>query len=214
MAACSICGSDNPDGSNFCEGCGNNLQETTHVVSQQQYSAPVQYQPVDFKVEQKIFALRATYKVKNSFDQEFMVVRKKFFSMFRPHLFVQHADGSPFGHIQANLWKTEWKIYDAENNLYATIRFPLFMFFRKNFSIETADGIFQSGNSIFAYKFDAYDSKGQISFLVDKKIFSIRDSFQIKNFGQLSPFIVCLVAVTIDQRFHSKGGSDRSFAFD
>ncbi|MHA2168929.1 MAG: zinc-ribbon domain-containing protein [Candidatus Kariarchaeaceae archaeon] len=209
---CPVCGEQNPDGSAFCSGCGNNLSEELHYVPKGQSFPPpqqqqvVQFQPIDFTVQQKIFSFRATYKVSNANRHEFMVIRRNFINPFRPFLRVEGIDGRPMGHIQGNFWRTKWEIYDEHMNLHATIRFPFIMIFRKRFSIETADGIYNSGTSLFAYKFDAYAPDGQISFLVDKKIFTIRDQFQIKSFGNLNPYLCCLAAVTVDQRFHSKGG--------
>lgn len=206
---CEFCGTKNEDNSQFCMNCGNNIQSKTEI-QQSGYvgtGAPVKYSAVDFKVQQKFFALRPTYKISDGAGNEFMVVRRKFINFFRPHLFIERPDGTPLGYIQSNIWRTKWELRDAEGNLHATIVFPLIMFFRKNFHIETANGIYSSGQSIFAYKFDAYSPSGQFAFVVDKKIISIRDSFTIKSSGELSPFITCLAAVCIDQKFHSKGGS-------
>lgn len=218
---CTICGENNQDGSSFCSGCGNNLQQKSNIMKPGQTNEQVvdqrpgvvQYKPIEFKVNQKLFAFRSTYKISNALGHEFMVVKKKFINPFRPYLYVEQPNGTSMGHIQGNLWRTQWEIFDEHNNLHATIRMPLFMMFRKNFTIETADGIYQSGNSIFAYKFDAYAPNGQIALLVDKKILSIRDSFQIKTFGSLNPYVSCLAAVIIDQKFHSKGSGGGGFGF-
>lgn len=206
---CAFCGTENDNKSQFCTNCGNNIQENI-VVQESGFaapSAPMTYQPIEFKVVQKFFAIRSTYKISDGMENEFMVVKRKFINFFRPYLYVERPDGTPLGSIQGNIWRTQWELRDAEGNLHATIVFPLIMFFRKRFHIETANGIYPSGSSIFAYKFDAYSPSGQFAFVVDKKIFSIRDSFKIKSSGELSPFITCLAAVCIDQKFHSKGGS-------
>lgn len=206
---CGFCGTENDDGSQFCTNCGNNIQSKLEVQSSGFVapSAPVSYSPIEFKVEQKFFAIRSTYKVSDAMGMEFMIVKRKFINFFRPLLYVERPDGTPLGTIQSNFWRTEWQLRDAEGNLHATVIFPFFMWFRKRFHIETANGIYPSGQSIFAYKFDAYSPSGQFAFVVDKKIISIRDSFKIKSSGELSPFITCLSAVCIDQKFHSKGGS-------
>jgi uncharacterized protein YxjI len=205
---CTFCGQEAFEQANFCEACGNNLKSTSQYLDknairnesmQQEF---VQYKPVEFVVQQKLLALRPVYRVKDVNGQVFMEVKRPFFNPFIPYLYVKAPDGKPIGHIQGNLWRTEWKITDAEGRLHATLRFPFIMFFRKNFTVDTAYGQFRSGDSIFAYKFDCYDSQGRISFLVDKKILTIRDSFKIKSFGILSPFITTMAAVCIDQRLH------------
>ncbi|MHA2250487.1 MAG: hypothetical protein ACXAD7_08995 [Candidatus Kariarchaeaceae archaeon] len=209
---CDFCGTENPDASNFCTGCGNNLKETYQPLDGTgNYQKPIQYQKMDFKVQQKFLALRATYHVKDAFENNFMVVKRKFINPFRPILYVETPEGAPIGHIQANIWRTRWTLYDIEGQIHATIHFPFIMFFRKHFEIETPMGWYRSGESIFAYKFDAYAPDGNISFMVDKKIFSIRDSFKIQSFGNLSPFITCLSAVCIDQKFHTKDTSALDF---
>jgi len=203
---CEFCGAENDDKSQFCTNCGNNIQSKAEM-QQSGFvgtTAPVQYKPIEFKVEQKFFALRPTYKVSDGTGQEFMIVRRQFFNFFRPYLFVERPDGTPLGSVQSNFWRTEWELRDAEGNLHATIIFPFFMFFRKSFEINTANGIYRSGGSVFTYKFDAYSPSGQFAFVVDKKVLSIRDSFKVKSSGELSPFITCLAAVCIDQKFHSK----------
>ena len=70
-------------------------------------------------------------------------------------------------------------------------------------TIHTPVGVFRSGGSVFTYRFDAYAPDGRLSFVVDKKVFSIRDTFKIQSNGQLGPFITCLAAVVIDMKFHS-----------
>ncbi|MHA2031194.1 MAG: zinc-ribbon domain-containing protein [Candidatus Kariarchaeaceae archaeon] len=201
---CEFCGTKNEDGSKFCMNCGNNIDSKTEV-QQSGFvgsSAPVQYNPVNFKVEQKLIAIRPIYKVSDPSGNEFMIVRRPFFNFFRPILHVERPDGAPLGTIQANLWRTQWELRDAQGNLHATIFFPLIMFLRKNFQIHSANGVYNSGDSYFSYKFEAFSPSGHSAFLVDKKIISIRDSFSIQSSGELSPFITCLAAVCIDQRFH------------
>ena len=206
---CSFCGSQVDDSANFCEACGNNLKTQDHYLDKSQMQQEsmneyVQYKPVEFTVQQKLLALRPVYKVKDALDNPFMEVKRPFFNPFIPHLYVRYPDGRPIGHIQGNFFRTKWQITDAQGNLHATIHMPFWMIFRKHFTIDTYYGQFKSGDSIFAYKFDCYDSQGRITFLVDKKILSIRDSFKIKSFGILSPFITTMAAVCIDQRFHQR----------
>lgn len=205
---CTFCGHQVDESSNFCEACGNNLKETSQYLNksqiQQESMSTVQYKPVEFTVQQKLLTLRPVYRVKDAMDNVFMEVKRPWFNPIFPNLYVKTPDGRPLGHIQGNFFRTKWEITDAQGNLHATVRMPFWMFFRKHFDIETAQGLYKSGDSIFAYKFDCYDQQGNISFLVDKKILSIRDQFKIKSFGILSPFVTTMAAVCIDQRFHQK----------
>jgi len=205
---CTFCGTQVDDSAKFCQACGNNLQAPAQYLDksaaqQQSMQDFVQYQPVEFTVQQKLLALRAVYRVKDAMENVFMEIKRPFFNPFFPQLDVKGPDGRYIGHIQGNFLRTEWKITDAEGHLHATIKMPFWMFFRKHFSIVTAQGEYRSGDSLFAYKWDCYDPQGRICFLVDKKILAIRDSFKIKSFGNLSPFITTLSAICIDQRFFS-----------
>ena len=166
----------------------------------------VEYKPVDFTVQQKILALRPVYAIKDSSNNVFMEVKRNFFNPFFPHLYVKGPDGRPIGDIQGNLFRTKWKITDPQGNLHASIRMPFFSFFMKHFDMQTPTGNFKSGNSFFGLKFDCYDSQGKVAWVVDKKVFSIRDTFQIKSFGMLSPFVTTMSAICIDQRFFKSGG--------
>ncbi len=205
---CTFCGHQIDDSANFCEACGNNLKTSSQYLKKSQIQQEslrndyVQYKPTEFTVQQKFLALRPVYRVKDVYENVFMEIKRPWFNPFFPQLYVKTPDGRQIGHIQGNFFRTKWEITDAEGNLHATIHMPFWMIFRKHFTIDTAYGQFRSGDSIFAYKFDCYDSQGNISFLVDKKILSIRDQFKIKSFGILSPFITTLAAVCIDQRFH------------
>ena len=66
---CEFCGTENPNTSKFCTGCGNNLKETyQYLDGSGNYQQQIKYEKMDFKVQQKFFALRATYHIKDAFD--------------------------------------------------------------------------------------------------------------------------------------------------
>ena len=201
---CNFCGSENEPDSNFCTSCGNNLKQEVLYTGKEQYQDPVQYQPMEFQVQQKLLALAATYKISDQSGREFMVAKKKIFTLFNTKIEVKSPEGVPIGRIQGNFFRTEWKLFDEHDQLHAVIEFPFFMFFTKSFRIHTGIGVFQSGNSVFGKRFDAYDPQGRLSFVVDKKLLSVRDSFKIQSDGLLSPFITCMAAVVIDSKFYRK----------
>ncbi len=200
MIICQFCKYDNTDDSNFCVACGNNLRKQDHFVKEEE----VHYQPTEFQVEQKIIAIKPTYKISDMEGRVIMEAKRTLTSPFNPKIEVKRPDGLPLGLVKGNLFRTSWKIIDAEGNIHAVIKFPLIMFFGKTFKIQTQMGVFRSGRSLFEKKFDAYAPDGRLSFVVDKKIIAIRDKFKIISDGLLSPFVTCLAAVTIDQKFHSK----------
>lgn len=213
MPYCNNCGTENKN-IKFCTNCGSEMQ-ADYVSHQQQSSGPVHdksYQPqmiqanqfsqTEYQVEQKLFSMTQTYKIKDSMGNEFMVARRKMSSIFNPKIEVSDMMGNPIGYIQGNFFKTEWSIFDNNNVFHAKIEFPFFMFFTKSFTITTPIGVFRSGQSVFSKRFDAYAPDGRYAFVVDKKLFALRDSFKIQSNGQLGPFITCLAAVVIDQKFH------------
>lgn len=211
---CTFCGSNVEEGTNFCPSCGNNLRETSQYMNKnannnnQQPSTQnqVQHQAVDFTVQQQFFTLRSTYHIKDGNDREFMSARRPFFNFLQPHFDVTTPDGRPIGDIQGNIFRTNWKIKDAEGNVHAVIHFPLFAFIMKHFTIDTPNGQFKSGDSWLGWKFECFDSAGNSSFVVDKKVLSLHDTFKIQSSGELSPFITTMSAIAIDERYH-KGGS-------
>ncbi|MDH5404543.1 MAG: hypothetical protein OEY49_18730, partial [Candidatus Heimdallarchaeota archaeon] len=172
-----------------------------------------QYQAAEFTVQQKILALTATYIIKDVFGREFMRARKSMLSMFRPYIEVKNAFGQMLGYIQGNFWRTEWKFYDVSGILHGQVVFPFFMFFRKTFTLYTNFGVFHSGQSIFAKRFDCFDPNGQLTFVVDKQIFTIRDQFKIITNGILSPFITTMAAVCIDMKLFQGNKSRNLFQF-
>lgn len=206
---CSFCGNQADDTANFCVACGNNLKASSQYynkssVQQQQTQNNVQYQPVDFVVQQKFLTLRAVYRIKNAQGNDVMVAKRPFFNFIRPKLAVKSMDGKKIGKIQGNLFRSKWKLVDDNGNVHAVIHMPALMFFRKHFTLKTNAGDFKSGDSFVAYNWSCYDSNGQVSFQIDKKVLALRDSFKIQSFGILSPFITTMAAVCIDQRFFSK----------
>lgn len=211
---CNFCGSNVQEGTNFCPSCGNNLSQSTQYMNNnsntnnQQLSTQnqVQHQAVDFTIQQQILAIRRTYKIKDVNDHEFMEARRPFFNFLQPHFNVTTPDGRPIGDIQGNFFRTTWKIKDAEGNVHAVIHFPLFSFIMKHFTIDTPNGTFQSGDSWFGYKFECFDSAGNMSFVVDKKVLSLHDTYKLQSSGELSPFVTTLSAIAIDERYH-KGSS-------
>jgi uncharacterized protein YxjI len=200
MVICHFCNLDNVEDSNFCVACGNNLKKQGHFTPVE----AVQYQATEFQVEQKILALTATYKISDMNGRVFMEAKRTMTSPFSPKIVVKTPQGVPLGVIKGNIFKTSWKIIDAQGNVHAEVRFPFFMFISKTFKIWTEMGLFRSGRSIFEKKFEAFAPDGRLSFVVDKKILAIRDKFKIRSDGLLSPFVTCLAAVCIDQKFHSK----------
>ncbi len=207
---CDFCGTQVPEGAKFCPICGNNLQDAPLVSYKGQDHAEtaaqtsIQYQPVEFKVQQKLLAFRPIYKVSDAQDREFMVAKRPFFIIFRPKVNVARPDGTPLGHIRGNFWRTKWQIIDNQGRIHATLKFPYIALFRKWFRLTTPTGTYESGKSFFNYKFEVYDAKGQICFEVNKKVISIRDSFKIISNGLLSPFVTCMAAVIIDQKYHQQ----------
>ncbi len=213
MVYCNNCGTENKD-VKFCNNCGSEMQ-TGSVAQQQSSGAPTYdsaYQPqiiqanqfmqTEYQVEQKLLSMTQTYKIKDFMGNEFMVARRKMSSFFNPKIEIKDMMENLIGYVQGNFFKTEWDIYDINGVFHAKIRFPFFMWFTKSFTIETSIGIFRSGGSVFSKRFDAYAPDGRLTFVVDKKLFSFRDSFKIQSNGQLGPFITCLAAVVIDQKFH------------
>ena len=206
---CSFCGSQVNDSAYFCQACGNNLKASDQVVNksavqQQSTQNYVQYQHVEFVVQRKLLALRPVFTIKDAAGREFMEAKRSFINFLFPHIYVNSPDGKRIGDIKGNIFRSEWKITDAQGNLQATIHMPFLMFFNKHFTLDTSTGQYRSGDTFFAYNWICYNPQGQPSFEIDKKVLAIRDSFKIRSYGTLSPFITTMAAICIDMRFFPK----------
>ncbi len=203
---CGNCGNENKEDSQFCQSCGQTLGSVPQQTSQgyqPQMAQPNYFQPTEYQVQQKLLSMTQTYKIKDANGIEFMVARRKMTSIFNPKIEVKDMLGNDIGYVQGNFFRTRWEVYDSNENHHGTIEFPFFMFFTKSFTITTPIGMFRSGGSVFGKRFDAYAPDGRLSFVVDKKLFSIRDSFKVTSNDQLGPFLTCIAAVVIDQKFNT-----------
>ena len=155
----------------------------------------------NFKVEQKMLAIAATYKIKDMHDNELLIAKRKMFSLL-PKFTVERLDGSVSGTVKSNFWRTKWSLFDDMGNSLATIEFPFIKLFGKSFKIHTAEGTFNSGTSFFTKKFELYAPEGGYAYVVDKQLLKIRDTFNIHSYGRLSAFITCVSSIIIDEKFH------------
>ncbi|MCY3413916.1 MAG: zinc-ribbon domain-containing protein [Candidatus Heimdallarchaeota archaeon] len=226
MAYCNNCGTEHQNDEKFCRDCGEPIQlqsqeqqisQPTQQSMQQNYQQPVMndhyqpqmmqenyFRPTEYQVEQKLLSVKQTYKIKDVNGIDFMVAKRSLTSWVRPKFTIENVLGEQIGFIQSNFWRTEWVIYDNQSNVHGTVIFPFIMWFTKSFVVETPIGLFRSGESVFSKRFDCYAPDGRLSFVVDKKLISLRDKFKIQSNDQLGPFVTCLAAVVIDQKFHQK----------
>lgn len=155
----------------------------------------------NFKVEQKMLSIGATYKIKDMHDNELLIAKRKIFSLL-PKFTVERPDGTVSGTVKANFWRTKWTLFDEMDTFLATIEFPFIKLFGKSFKVHTPEGTYVSGTSFFTKKFELYAPGGEYAFTVDKQLLKIRDTFNIHSFGRLSAFITCISAIIIDEKFH------------
>lgn len=207
MVFCENCGSENSPNSKFCQSCGGSIASDVSQLSTNGYKPQLAqagvFRPTEYQVEQKLLSMTQTYKIKDQMGIEFMIARRKMSSIFNPKIEVKDIAGNDLGYIQGNFFKTQWNIFDVQERHHGTIEFPFFMWFTKSFTISTPIGVFRSGDSVFGKRFDAYAPDGRLAFVVDKKLISLRDSFKVSSNDQLGPFVTCLAAVVIDQKFNT-----------
>ncbi len=154
-----------------------------------------------FKVQQKIFALRATYNIYDlAKDEKIFVARRKILA-FRPEIEIKDMNDQKVITIKSNfLFRNRWKIIQ-NNNLIGEVKFPIIRLFGFKFELSIAGNNYEATN-IFGYSFTAVDDMGRIGFVVDKKFFSFRDSYKVEVHPPLEPLFGLAAAIAIDSKYH------------
>lgn len=157
--------------------------------------------PFGFKVTQKIFALRATYDILDEATGQKIFVAKRQIFAFTPTLWIEDLNGNEVIRIKSNfLFKNRWKI-TQRNNIIGEVEFPIIRICGIKFDVHLA-GQRYSASDILGWSFNAVDPSGRIGFTLDKKIFHIKDTYQVTVYPPLEPLFGLAAALTIDSKFY------------
>ena len=160
-----------------------------------------QAQPFGFKVQQKVFAFVSTYNIFDlANDQKIFEAKRKVFTL-TPTIIIKDASGQEVLRLKANFFfANKWKILQ-KGNLIGEVKFPLIRFCGIKFDVEL-QGNRYTASDIFGWSFNARDMNGNIGFTLDKKVFRIRDTYQVTVYPPLEPLFGLAAALAIDAKYY------------
>jgi uncharacterized protein YxjI len=151
-------------------------------------------------VTQKIFALSATYEVRQTKDGPVLFTVKGKIFTFSPHLeMMKGKDGEKTHVLKGNFFKTKFFFTSPDGGEVGDIQFPFFAFV-KSFVMNLGGKQFKAKGSLFAWTFQALDDAGKEAFSIQKE-FAFRDKFTVNLDDSLPMEPLVLAAIAIDQRF-------------
>jgi uncharacterized protein YxjI len=151
-------------------------------------------------VTQKIFALSATYEVRQTKDSPVLFTVKGKIITFSPHLeMMKGKDGEKTHVLKGNFFKTKFFVSTPDGGEIGDIQFPFFAF-AKSFVMNLGAQQYKAKGGLFAWNFQALDAAGKEAFSIQKE-FAFRDKFTVNLDDSLSMEPIILAAIAIDQRF-------------
>ena len=159
-----------------------------------------QNQPFGFKIQQKFFSLTATYKITDvATDQQIYKAKRKLFSFLKT-IVIEDMQGIEVARIKGNfLFNNKWKIIQNENVI-GSIKFPLVKLCGIEFTVELMDNVYHASD-LMAYSFTARDANNQVGFTLDRKVFTIKDTYRVDVYPPLEPIFGLAATLAIDYKF-------------
>ena len=158
-------------------------------------------QPFGFQVKQRILAFRATYDIiDEATGQQVFVAKRKIFTL-TPKLWIENMQGQEVARVKGNfLIGTNWKISQG-SNLVGAVRFPLIRLCGIKFDVELSGNNY-TASDILGWSFTARDYSGNVGFMLDKKVFRIKDTYKVVVYPPLEPVLALAAALAIDSKFY------------
>ena len=158
--------------------------------------------PFGFKVKQRIISFRGgTYDIfDQATEQQLFVAKRKMFTL-TPTIIIENLQGQEVARVKGNfLIGTKWEITQG-GNLIGMVKFPLIRFCGVKFDVEL-QGNNYTASDILGWSFVARDVNGNIGFLLDKKVFRIKDTYKIEVYPPLEPVFALAASLAIDIKFY------------
>ena len=160
-------------------------------------------QPYAFKVRQRFFTfIRKFYDIFDLATEQKVLVAKTKILTFFPQIIVEDLAGREVVRIKSNWLRTSWKIYQGDN-LIGEVKFPFIRFCGIKFTVFMAGNAYEASD-IIGWNFTAKDRNGNVGFLLDRKLFRIRDTYQVVVYPPLEPIFALAAALTIDMRYYER----------
>jgi len=157
-------------------------------------------QPFGFKVSQRLIAFGATYDIIDEATGEQIFSAKKSIFRILPKIWIRNLQGKELISIQSNFFRTKWDIYQG-NNLVGAVKFPFIKLCGIKFDVELTGNEY-TASDILGWSFTARGRDGQIGFILDKKVFRIKDTYKVEVYPPLEPIFGLAAALAIDAKFY------------
>jgi uncharacterized protein YxjI len=155
----------------------------------------------EYVIEQKIVAIRKTYRINDRDGKRLAYVKKKIIS-WGPQLWFETPDGTRFGEIRGKVLtvRSTFEIYDTQG-LVAVVKKKILKLVGSEWWLEDSSGkeIARIKGNITKHNFTVHSPSGLEIAHVHKKWVSVRDSYAIEILTQdLTPYIVIAYVIAMD----------------
>lgn len=159
-----------------------------------------QNQPFGFQVQQKFFALTATYNITDmATGQQVFKAKRKLFTFFKT-IVIEDMQGIEVVRLKANLlFMNKWNIIQ-NGKIIGSVKFPLIKLCGIEFTVELLGNVYHASD-LMGWSFTARDVNNQIGFTLDRRILSIRDTYKVDVYPPLEPIFGLAATLAIDYRF-------------
>lgn len=154
----------------------------------------------NFTVTQKLLSFGATYLVKNNATDTLDLTVKGKIIAITPKLEAFEGEGDKVvATVKGNFFKTQFDIMDANENVKASIKFPILSFL-KSFTLFVDGKEYKAKGGLLARKFTCLNESGGEILTITKEL-KLRDQFNVTADDSISNDVATLSAIVIDQKF-------------
>jgi len=198
---CPSCGNTVPDDVKFCPSCGKRMDSVKTPAPGVAGSSSV-FAGKEYIIEQKIVAIRDTFGIKDRNGNLLAYVKKKNVS-WGPQFYFETPDGTRLGEMRGKVLtvRPTFEIYDAQR-LVAVVKKKILKLIGSEWWLEDGSGteIARIKGNITEHNFSIQSPSGTEIALINKKWFSVRDSYGIEILSQeVDPYVVVAYAIAMDQ---------------
>jgi uncharacterized protein YxjI len=158
-----------------------------------------------YKVEQKLIAMRPVYEIYDDTGTKVAVAKQTWLSFLRSTMNVEDPNGNLLLTAKGGFFDFTFWLIDSSGRKVAKLTRPWIAFF-KNFTIYYRDEVIKAQGGILAWGFEAVSDSGLFAFKLDKKIFAVRDTFQVSVGDYMDPLHAVTSALVVDRIFFKGKG--------
>ncbi len=160
----------------------------------------------NYKVVQKLLAMRPVYEIYDEQSGEMVAIAKQtWMSFLRSTMHIEDPQGNRLFTAKGGFFDKTFWLLDASGNKVARLTRP-WIALRQNFTIYYREDIVKAQGGFFAWGFEARNSQGIFAFRLDKKILAIRDQFRVQVGEYMNPLHAVASALVVDRIFFKGKG--------